>query len=173
MSSKRFKKSISITTGGWSGMATPAVAAAAVHSTAPWYWSIGPLALLAVGFVLRRSRRGGGGPPGQGPFGGLWAPGGCGAVAGACGGAGPQAPWGGDGAAGAPPLARLAACPWGRLWPGFSTACPVEAHLMRKFPNFFLRVSVILLGGAALGLRRDNAARLADQPGLRRLAGRS
>jgi hypothetical protein len=70
MSFKRFKKSISITTGGWSGMATPAVAAAAVHSTAPWYWSIGPLALLAVGFVLRRSRRGGGGPPGQGPFGG-------------------------------------------------------------------------------------------------------
>jgi hypothetical protein len=70
MSFKRFKKSISTTTGGWSGMAAPAVAAAAVHSTAPWYWAIGPLALLAVGFVLRRSRRGGGGPPGQGPFGG-------------------------------------------------------------------------------------------------------
>ena len=36
----------------------------------PWYFAIGPLVVIAVGFVLRRSRRGGGGPPGQGPFGG-------------------------------------------------------------------------------------------------------
>jgi hypothetical protein len=70
MSVKRFKKSISITRGGWSGMAAPAVAAAAVHSTAPWYFALGPLVVIAVGFVLRRSRRGGGGPPGPGPFGG-------------------------------------------------------------------------------------------------------
>jgi hypothetical protein len=40
------------------------------------------------------------------------------------GGAGPRAPWGGDGAAGALPLTRLAACPWGILWPGFSTSMP-------------------------------------------------
>jgi hypothetical protein len=39
-------------------------------------------------------------------------------------GAEPRAPWGGDGAAGAPPLTRLTACPSGILWPGFSTACP-------------------------------------------------
>lgn len=70
MSFKGFKKSKSITTDGWSGLAAPAVAAAAVHSTAPWYWALGPLVVIAVGFVLRRSRRGGGGPPGQGPFGG-------------------------------------------------------------------------------------------------------
>jgi hypothetical protein len=67
---KRFKKSMSMTTGGWPGLAAPAVATAAVHSTAPWYYAIGPVVLIAVGFVLRRSRRGGGGPPGQGPFGG-------------------------------------------------------------------------------------------------------
>lgn len=83
MSLKRFKESMSITTGSWSGLsasittgswsglAAPAVAAAAVHYTAPWYFAIGPVAVIAVGFVLRRSRRGGGGPRGQGPFGGL------------------------------------------------------------------------------------------------------
>jgi len=70
MDRKGFKKSMSITTGGWSGLAAPAVAAAAVHSTAPWYYVFGPVVVIAVGFVLRRSRRGGGGPRGQGPFGG-------------------------------------------------------------------------------------------------------
>lgn len=61
---------MSITTNGWSALTAPAVAAAAVHSTAPWYYIFGPVVLIAVGFVLRRSRRGGGGPRGQGPFGG-------------------------------------------------------------------------------------------------------
>ena len=40
------------------------------------------------------------------------------------GGAGPRTPWGGDGVAGAPPLARLAACPWGILRPDFSNSMP-------------------------------------------------
>ena len=39
-------------------------------------------------------------------------------------GAGPRAPRGGDGAAGALPLTRLAACPWGISRPGFSTSMP-------------------------------------------------
>jgi hypothetical protein len=44
---------------------------------------------------------------------------------------GPRAPWGGDGAAGAPPLTRLAACPWGILWPGFSNSMPGSKRVQR------------------------------------------
>jgi hypothetical protein len=63
-----FRKPMSITTDGWSGLAVAAVAATTVHSTAPWYYIFGPVLVIAVGFLLRRSRRGSGGPPGQGPF---------------------------------------------------------------------------------------------------------
>jgi hypothetical protein len=70
MARKGFGKSVRVTTGAWPGLAAPAVAAATAHSTAPWYYIFGPVVVVAFGFVLRRSRRGGGGPRGQGPFGG-------------------------------------------------------------------------------------------------------
>jgi len=54
---------------GWPGLAAPAVAATTVHSTAPWYYVFGPVLVIAVGFAIRRFRRGGGPPPGQGPGG--------------------------------------------------------------------------------------------------------
>jgi hypothetical protein len=53
-------------------------------------------------------------------------------VAGAYGGAVPRAPRGGDGAAGAPPLTRLAACLWGILQPGFSTSMPGSKRVQRE-----------------------------------------
>jgi hypothetical protein len=53
-----------ITTSGWSGLA---VAASAVHSTAPWYFILVPVALIVTRLVIRFTRRRGGG---QGPFGG-------------------------------------------------------------------------------------------------------
>jgi hypothetical protein len=68
MSRGPFKKSGYMTTGGWSGLAAPAIAGAAVHSTAPWYFAI-PAVVLVVAVSIWR-RRGGGGPPGRGPFGG-------------------------------------------------------------------------------------------------------
>ncbi len=58
--------SATITTGGWAGLATPAVAGAAVHSTAPWYIAV-PIVVLGLGLSFWRRRRGGGG---RGPFGG-------------------------------------------------------------------------------------------------------
>lgn len=67
MSLKRFKKSGPVTTDRWSGPGAAAVAAAAVHYTAPWYYALGPVVVIAIGFALRRSRRGGSGPRGQGP----------------------------------------------------------------------------------------------------------
>jgi hypothetical protein len=68
MSRRPFRKLSYITTDGWYGLATPAIAGAAVHSTAPWYFAIPPI-LLAIGAMIWRRRRGGG-PPGRGPFGG-------------------------------------------------------------------------------------------------------
>jgi hypothetical protein len=68
MSRGLFKKPSYVTTGGWSGLAAPVIAGAAVHSTAPWYFAI-PAVVLVVAVAIWR-RRGGGGPPGRGPFGG-------------------------------------------------------------------------------------------------------
>jgi hypothetical protein len=61
----RLRKSMSMTAHGWPALAAPA-AAATVHSTAPWYYIFGPVLVVAVGFALRRTRRGGGGRPGPG-----------------------------------------------------------------------------------------------------------
>jgi hypothetical protein len=58
-----------MTAGAWSGLAAPAVAGAAVHSTAPWYVAV-PVLVVALGLTIWRRRRGGGGPSGRGPFGG-------------------------------------------------------------------------------------------------------
>jgi hypothetical protein len=57
-----------ITAGAWSGLAAPAVAGAAVHSTTPWYIAI-PVLVAALGLKIWRRRRRGGGPPGPGPSG--------------------------------------------------------------------------------------------------------
>jgi hypothetical protein len=69
MSLKKLKEPRHITAGAWSGLAAPAVAGAAVHSTAPWYVAV-PVVVAALGFTIWRRRRGGGGPSGRGPFGG-------------------------------------------------------------------------------------------------------
>jgi|HubBroStandDraft_5_1064220.scaffolds.fasta_scaffold2535394_1 hypothetical protein len=68
MSLKLPKEPRHITAGAWSGLAAPAVAGAAVHSTAPWYIAV---PIVAAGLVLSfwRWRRRGGGPSGRGPFG--------------------------------------------------------------------------------------------------------
>jgi hypothetical protein len=68
MRHNRLRTSMSVTTAGWAGLAAPA-AAATVHSTAPWYYIFGPVLVIVVGFAVRRTRRGGSGPPGQGPGG--------------------------------------------------------------------------------------------------------
>ncbi|MGD0557971.1 MAG: hypothetical protein ABSA93_23690 [Streptosporangiaceae bacterium] len=56
-----------ITTVAWRGLASPAVAGAAVHYTTPWYIAV-PVLVVALGLSFWRRRRGGGG--GRGPFGG-------------------------------------------------------------------------------------------------------
>ncbi len=65
------KKLSRVTTDGWRGLATPAIAGAAVHYTTPWFIAV---PILVVAFGLRawqwRRRRRGGGPSGRGPFGG-------------------------------------------------------------------------------------------------------
>jgi hypothetical protein len=69
MSLKRSMEPWPITAGAWSGLAGPAVAGAAVHYTTPWYFAV-PVLVVALGLMIWRRRRGGGGPSGRGPFGG-------------------------------------------------------------------------------------------------------
>jgi hypothetical protein len=66
MSLKRSREPRYITADAWSGLAAPAAAGAAVHSTAPWYIAV-PVLAAALGLTIWRRRRGGGG--GRGPFG--------------------------------------------------------------------------------------------------------
>jgi len=56
-----------LTTNGWHGLVAPAIAGGAVHSTAPWYFVIPPIVLVAAAMIWRR--RNGGGPSGRGPSG--------------------------------------------------------------------------------------------------------
>ena len=71
MSLKKAMDPRHVTAGAWSGLAAPAVAGAAVHSTAPWYIAV-PVVVVALALTIwrRRRRRGGGGPSGPGPSGG-------------------------------------------------------------------------------------------------------
>jgi hypothetical protein len=69
MSRKEAREPRYMTAGAWSGLAAPAVAGAAVHSTAPWYVAV-PVLVVALGLTIWRRRRGGGGRSGRGPFGG-------------------------------------------------------------------------------------------------------
>jgi hypothetical protein len=72
MSRKEAREPRHMTAGAWSGLAAPAVAGAAVHSTAPWYVAV-PVLVVALALTIWRRRRGGGrggGPSGRGPFGG-------------------------------------------------------------------------------------------------------
>jgi hypothetical protein len=66
-----------------------------------------------------------------------------------------------------PPLTRLAACPWGILWPGFSNSMPGSKRVQREI-SYVLSREHHLAGRAAVsavfGLCRDQAARLADRP---------
>ena len=59
-----------------------------------------------------------------------------GVVADALSGAEPRAPWGGDDAAGAPPLTRLAACPRAVCGRAYPTACPGRSAFQREIPIF-------------------------------------
>ena len=68
MSRKEAREPRYMTAGAWSGLAAPAVAGAAVHSTAPWYVAV-PVLVVALGLTIWRRRRGGGGPSGPGPSG--------------------------------------------------------------------------------------------------------
>jgi len=69
MSLKKATDPRHITASAWSGLAAPAVAGAAVHSTAPWYVAV-PVIVAALALTIWRRRRGGGGPSGPGPSGG-------------------------------------------------------------------------------------------------------
>jgi hypothetical protein len=69
MSLKKFKQPRHLTAGAWSGLAAPAMAVAAVHSTTPWYIAV-PVLVVVLGLSIWRRRRGGGGSSGRGPFGG-------------------------------------------------------------------------------------------------------
>ena len=69
MSLKKAMDPRHVTAGAWSGLAAPAVAGAAVHSTAPWYFAV-PVLVAALALTIWRRRRGGGGPSGPGPSGG-------------------------------------------------------------------------------------------------------
>ena len=69
MSLKKATDPRHITASAWSGLAAPAVAGAAVHSTAPWYVAV-PVVLMVLGLTIWRRRRGGGGPSGRGSPGG-------------------------------------------------------------------------------------------------------
>jgi hypothetical protein len=70
MSLKKFEEPRHMTAGAWSGLAAPAVAGAAVHSTAPLYIAV-PVVVAALGLTIWRRRRGGGGPQsGRGSSGG-------------------------------------------------------------------------------------------------------
>ena len=69
MSLRQSREPRHMTGAAWSGLAAPAVAGAAVHSTAPWYVAV-PVVLVALGATILRRRRGGGGPSGRGPSGG-------------------------------------------------------------------------------------------------------
>ena len=69
MSLRKSEEPRHITAGAWSGLAAPAVAGAAVHSTAPWFFAV-PVVVAGLALTIWRRRRGGGGPSGRGPSGG-------------------------------------------------------------------------------------------------------
>jgi hypothetical protein len=72
MSRKISREPRQLTAGAWSGLAVPAVAAAATQAhtyTAPWYLAVLAVGAAVVATIMRRRRRRGG-PSGRGPAGG-------------------------------------------------------------------------------------------------------
>ena len=63
MSLKKAMDPRHVTAGAWSGLAAPAVAGAAVHSTAPWYFAV-PVLVAALALKIWRRRRDAGPRPG-------------------------------------------------------------------------------------------------------------
>lgn len=66
-----------------------------------------------------------------------------GGVADGSGGAEPRAPWGGDGAAGAPSLTRLTACPRAVCGRAYPTACPDRSAFQREIPRFSAESTIL------------------------------
>ena len=79
-----------------------------------------------------------------------------GVVADGSGGAEPRAPWGGDGAARAPPLTRLTACPRAVRGRAYPTACPDRSAFQREIPMFSAE-SIILPEGLPRALSSGSA----------------
>ena len=79
-----------------------------------------------------------------------------GGVADSSGGAEPRAPWGGDGAARAPPLTRLTACPRAVCGRAYPTACPDRSAFQREIPMFSAE-SIILPEGLPRALSSGSA----------------
>ena len=79
-----------------------------------------------------------------------------GVVADSSGGAEPRAPWGGDGAARAPPLTRLTACPRAVCGRAYPTACPDRSAFQREIPMFSAE-SIILPEGLPRALSSGSA----------------
>jgi hypothetical protein len=72
MSRKISREPRQLTAGAWSGLAVPAVVAAATQAhtyTAPWYLAVLAVGAAVVATIMRRRRRRGG-PSGRGPSGG-------------------------------------------------------------------------------------------------------
>jgi hypothetical protein len=72
------------------------------------------------------------------------------------GGAEPRAPWGGYGAARAPPLTRLTACPRAVRGRAYPTACPDRSAFQREIPMFSAE-SIILPEGLPRALSSGSA----------------
>ena len=79
-----------------------------------------------------------------------------GVVTDSSGGAEPRAPWGGDGAARAPPLTRLTACPRAVCGRAYPTACPDRSAFQREIPMFSAE-SIILPEGLPRALSSGSA----------------
>jgi hypothetical protein len=79
-----------------------------------------------------------------------------GVVADSSDGAEPRAPWGGDGAARAPPLTRLTACPRAVCGRAYPTACPDRSAFQREIPMFSAE-SIILPEGLPRALSSGSA----------------
>jgi hypothetical protein len=80
------------------------------------------------------------------------------------GGAEPRAPWGGDGAARAPPLTRLTACPRAVRGRAYPTACPDRSAFSKRIPMFSAESIILPEGCREHCLRASAETRLYAGP---------